>query len=67
MIFLILETIHSFCKRQFSGLPVLDPRTDMLKFHTDWGTISANFSEEDANQKYLIIGHSEYMTKLGIC
>jgi superfamily I DNA/RNA helicase len=23
----------------------------MLKFHTDWGTISANFSEEDANQK----------------
>jgi superfamily I DNA/RNA helicase len=45
------RTIHSFCKRQFSGLPVLDPRTDMLKFHTDWGTISANFSEEDANQK----------------
>jgi len=44
------RTIHSFCKKQFST-PVLDPRVDMLKFHTDWGTISANFSEDDANSK----------------
>ena len=33
------RTIHSFCKKQFST-PVLDPRVDMLKFHTDWGTRS---------------------------
>jgi DNA helicase-2/ATP-dependent DNA helicase PcrA len=44
------RTIHSFCKKQFST-PVLDPRVDMLKFHTDWGTISADFSEDDANSK----------------
>lgn len=45
------RTIHSFCKKELSSIPVLDPKVDMLKFHTDWGTINANFSEEDANQK----------------
>ena len=45
------RTIHSFCKKELSSIPVLDPRIDMLKFHTDWGTINANFSEDDANQK----------------
>ena len=45
------RTIHSFCKKAFTNLPVLDPKVDMLQFHTQWGTISANFSEEDANHK----------------
>ena len=45
------RTIHSFCKKAFSNLPVLDPKIDMLQFHTQWGTINANFSEEDANHK----------------
>lgn len=45
------RTIHSFCKKQFDSMPVLDPKTDMLKFHTTWGTISASFTEDDANQK----------------
>jgi hypothetical protein len=67
MIFLILETISFFCKRQFSGLPVLDPRTDMLKFHTDWELSVQTFQKKMQIKKYLIIGHLEYMTKLGIC
>jgi DNA helicase-2/ATP-dependent DNA helicase PcrA len=45
------RTIHSFCKKHLSNIQVLDPRTDMLQFHTAWGTISANFTEDDANQK----------------
>ena len=45
------RTIHSFCKKAFTNLPVLDPKVDMLQFHTQWGTISANFSEDDANHK----------------
>ena len=45
------RTIHSFCKNQLRGVTVLDAKTDMLDFHTSFGTISAKFTEEDANIK----------------
>jgi len=45
------RTIHSFCKQHLRNTQVLDPRTDMLEFHTTFGTVSATMSEDDANIK----------------
>ena len=45
------RTIHSFCKKHLRSAQVLDPKTDMLEFHTTFGTVSANVSEEDMNHK----------------
>lgn len=45
------RTIHSFCKKHLRSAQVLDPKTDMLEFHTAFGTVKADVSEDDANQK----------------
>ena len=46
------RTIHSFCKQHLRGSQVLDPRTDMLEFHTAYGSVSVNFiDDEDTNMK----------------
>jgi DNA helicase-2/ATP-dependent DNA helicase PcrA len=45
------RTIHSFCKKHLDNVQVVDPRVDMLEFHTDWGTVSANMTDEDMNNK----------------
>ena len=36
------STIHSFARKQFSDIPVLDPNEDMIQFHTDYGTVKIN-------------------------
>ena len=45
------KTIHSFCKKHLPSVQVLDPKTDMMEFHTTFGTVKADVSEEDANIK----------------
>ena len=45
------RTIHSFCKNHLRSAQVLDPKTDMLDFHTAYGTVNAGFTEDDANMK----------------
>ena len=39
MILNILEHLHSLARQQFAEIPVLDPRVDMLQFHTEYGTV----------------------------
>ena len=38
-------------KKHLDNVQVVDPRIDMLEFHTDWGTVSANMSDEDMNNR----------------
>jgi len=45
------RTIHSFCKKHLRSAQVLDPKTDMLEFHTTFGTVKADLTEEDMNHK----------------
>jgi len=45
------STIHSFARRQFAQIPVLDPNEDMLQFHSDYGTIKINAARGFEDQK----------------
>jgi len=45
------STIHSFARRQFAQIPVLDPNDDMLQFHSDYGTIKINAARGFEDQK----------------
>jgi len=45
------STIHSFARRQFSQIPVLDPTEDMIQFHSDYGTIKINAQKGFEDQK----------------
>ena len=44
-------TIHSFARKQFSEIPVLDPAEDMIQFHSDYGTIKINAQKGFEEQK----------------
>ena len=41
--FKYFRTLHSLARQQFAEIPVLDPRVDMLQFHTEYGTIKINY------------------------
>ena len=45
------STIHSFARRQFAHIPVLDPAEDMIQFHSDYGTIKINAQRGFEDQK----------------
>ena len=45
------STIHSFARRQFSQIPVLDPTEDMIQFPSDYGTIKINAQKGFEDQK----------------
>ena len=34
--FKYFRTLHSLARQQFAEIPVLDPRVDMLQFHTEY-------------------------------
>jgi superfamily I DNA/RNA helicase len=44
--FTYFRTLHSLARQQFGEIPVLDPRSDMLMFHTQYGTIKVNYKED---------------------
>ena len=41
--FKYFRTLHSLARQQFAEIPVLDPKVDMLQFHTEYGTIKINY------------------------
>jgi len=49
--FKYFRTLHSLARQQFAEIPVLDPKADMLMFHTQYGTIKINFKEGHDDQK----------------
>mgnify|MGYP003637043389 CR=1 FL=1 len=44
--FKYFRTLHSLARQQFAEIPVLDPRADLLMFHTQYGTVKVNFKNE---------------------
>jgi hypothetical protein len=44
--FVYFRTLHSLARQQFAEIPVLDPRADLLMFHTQYGTVKINFKNE---------------------
>ena len=49
--FRYFRTLHSLARQQFAEIPVLDPKVDMLMFHTQYGTIKINYKETWDDQK----------------
>ena len=49
--FKYFRTLHSLARQQFAEIPVLDPKVDLLNFHTEYGTIKINFKESWDDQK----------------
>ena len=49
--FRYFRTLHSLARQQFAEIPVLDPKADMLMFHTQYGTIKVNYKEGHDDQK----------------
>lgn len=43
--FVYFRTLHSLARQQFAEIPVLDPKADMLMFHTQYGTVKINYNE----------------------
>ena len=43
--FKYFRTLHSLARQQFAEIPVLDPKADMLMFHTQYGTVKINYKE----------------------
>ena len=37
--FKYFRTLHSLARQQFAEIPVLDPKADLLMFHTQYGTV----------------------------
>jgi superfamily I DNA/RNA helicase len=44
--FQYFRTLHSLARQQFAEIPVLDPKADLLMFHTQYGTVKVNFKNE---------------------
>jgi len=49
--FKYFRTLHSLARQQFAEIPVLDPKADLLMFHTQYGTIKVNYKEGHDDQK----------------
>ena len=49
--FKYFRTLHSLARQQFSDIPVLDPKVDMLQFHTQYGTVKLNYKPTWDDQK----------------
>ena len=49
--FKYFRTLHSLARQQFAEIPVLDPKADMLMFHTQYGTVKVNYKEGHDDQK----------------
>ena len=49
--FKYFRTLHSLARQQFAEIPVLDPKADMLMFHTQYGTIKIKYKEGHDDQK----------------
>jgi len=49
--FKYFRTLHSLARQQFSDIPVLDPRVDLLQFHTQYGTIKVDYIPTWDDQK----------------
>jgi superfamily I DNA/RNA helicase len=43
--FKYFRTLHSLARQQFAEIPVLDPKADLLMFHTQYGTVKVNYKE----------------------
>jgi superfamily I DNA/RNA helicase len=41
--FKYFRTLHSLARQQFSDIPVLDPKVDLLQFHTQYGTVKLDY------------------------
>ena len=49
--FKYFRTLHSLARQQFAEIPVLDPKADLLMFHTQYGTVKVNYKEGHDDQK----------------
>jgi len=49
--FKYFRTLHSLARQQFAEIPVLDPKADLLMFHTQYGTIKVKYQEGHDDQK----------------
>ena len=49
--FKYFRTLHSLARQQFADIPVLDPKVDMLQFHTQYGTVKINYKPTWDDQK----------------
>ena len=49
--FKYFRTLHSLARQQFAEIPVLDPKADMLMFHTQYGTIKVNYKDGNEDAK----------------
>ena len=56
MISQYFRTLHSLARQQFAEIPVLDPKADMLMFHTQYGTVKVNYKDTWDDQKFITIG-----------
>ena len=51
--FKYFRTLHSLARQQFAEIPVLDPKADMLMFHTQYGTIKVNY--KDSSKSFSVL------------
>ena len=49
--FKYFRTLHSLARQQFAEIPVLDPKADLLMFHTQYGTIKVKYKDTWDDQK----------------
>ena len=49
--FSYFRTLHSLARQQFAEIPVLDPKADLLMFHTQYGTVKVGYKDTWDDQK----------------
>jgi superfamily I DNA/RNA helicase len=49
--FKYFRTLHSLARQQFAEIPVLDPKADLLMFHTQYGTVKVKYKDTWDDQK----------------
>jgi len=49
--FSYFRTLHSLARQQFAEIPVLDPKADLLTFHTQYGTVKVGYKDTWDDQK----------------
>ena len=49
--FKYFRTLHSLARQQFAEIPVLDPKADLLMFHTQYGTVKLKYKDTWDDQK----------------
>ena len=49
--FSYFRTLHSLARQQFAEIPVLDPKADLLMFHTQYGTVKVGYKDAWDDQK----------------